>query len=75
MRRGIGGWGSASPAFLLFGIRTSVPGVFEHSPFPGALHGSLWSLPYEVKMYVLALALAVARYNLFLPVIVFVSAS
>jgi peptidoglycan/LPS O-acetylase OafA/YrhL len=61
---------------LLFGIRTSVPGVFEHSPFPGALNGSLWSLPYEVKMYiVLALALAVARYNLLLPVVVFVSAS
>jgi peptidoglycan/LPS O-acetylase OafA/YrhL len=53
-----------------------VPGVFEHSPFPGALNGSLWSLPYEVKMYiVLALGLAVVRYNLLFPVIVFVSAS
>src|SRR5262249_13302395 len=61
---------------LLFGVRTSVPGVFEHSPFPGALNGSLWSLPYEVEMYiVLALGLAVARYNLLFPVIVFVSAS
>jgi peptidoglycan/LPS O-acetylase OafA/YrhL len=61
---------------LLFGVRTSVPGVFEHSPFPGALNGSLWSLPYEVKMYiVLGLGLAVARYNLLFPVIVFVGAS
>jgi peptidoglycan/LPS O-acetylase OafA/YrhL len=61
---------------LLFGVRTSVPGVFEHSPFPGALNGSLWSLPYEVKMYIaLALGLAVARYNSLCPVIVFVSAS
>jgi peptidoglycan/LPS O-acetylase OafA/YrhL len=61
---------------LLFDVRTSVPGVFEQSPFPGALTGSLWSLPYEVKIYiVLAVCLAAARYNLVVPVVVFASAT
>jgi peptidoglycan/LPS O-acetylase OafA/YrhL len=61
---------------LLFGVKTSVPGVFEQSPFPGALNGSLWSLPYEVKMYiVLALGLATARYNLIAPIVLFACAS
>jgi peptidoglycan/LPS O-acetylase OafA/YrhL len=61
---------------LLFGVKTSLPSVFEQSPFPGALNGSLWSLPFEVKMYiVLALGLAAARYNLVAPIVVFGSAA
>jgi peptidoglycan/LPS O-acetylase OafA/YrhL len=61
---------------LFFGVKTGVPGVFEGSPFPEALNGSLWSLPYEVKMYVvLALCLAATRYNLAAPIIVFTGAA
>jgi peptidoglycan/LPS O-acetylase OafA/YrhL len=57
---------------LLFGVRMDVPGIFERNAIPGALNGSLWSLPYEVKMYiVLALCLAAARYNLVAPIVVF----
>jgi peptidoglycan/LPS O-acetylase OafA/YrhL len=57
---------------LFFGIRDGAPGVFEGNAFPDALNGSLWSLPYEVKMYVvLALSLAVARYSLAAPIIAF----
>ena len=57
---------------LFSGVKMGVPGVFESNAFPQALNGSLWTLPYEVKMYVvLAVCLAVARYNLALPVIAF----
>ena len=30
-----------------------LPGTFEHLPFAGAVNGSLWSLPYELRMYML----------------------
>jgi len=58
---------------LFSGVKMGVPGVFESNAFPQALNGSLWTLPYEVKMYVvLAVALAVARYSLALPIIALV---
>lgn len=38
-------------------IRYGLPGVFEHLPYPVAVNGSLWSLPFELDMYA-ALALA-----------------
>jgi peptidoglycan/LPS O-acetylase OafA/YrhL len=60
---------------LFSGVKMGVPGVFESNAFPQALNGSLWTLPYEVKMYVvLALCLAATRYNLALPIIVFAGA-
>lgn len=40
---------------LLFGVRTTLPGVLENVPFAGVLNGSLWTLPYELRLY-LALA-------------------
>jgi peptidoglycan/LPS O-acetylase OafA/YrhL len=61
---------------LFFDVRTGVPGVFESNAFPEALNGSLWTLPYEVKMYVvLVLCLAAMRYNLALPIVVFAGAA
>jgi peptidoglycan/LPS O-acetylase OafA/YrhL len=58
---------------LFSGVKMGVPGVFESNAFPHALNGSLWTLPYEVKMYVvLAVSLGVARYNLALPIIALV---
>lgn len=30
-----------------------LPGVFINNPFPGAVNGSLWTLPYEIRCYVL----------------------
>jgi len=57
---------------LFSGVKMGVPGVFESNTFPRALNGSLWTLPYEVKMYVvLAVCLALVRYNLALPIMVF----
>jgi peptidoglycan/LPS O-acetylase OafA/YrhL len=65
----------AKNSTLLFGVKTGVPGVFEANAYPHELNGSLWTLPYEVKMYVvLALCLAAARYNLAMPIIVFLGA-
>jgi peptidoglycan/LPS O-acetylase OafA/YrhL len=60
---------------LFSGVKMGIPGVFESNAFPEALNGSLWTLPYEVRMYVvLALCLVAARYNLALPLIVFAGA-
>jgi peptidoglycan/LPS O-acetylase OafA/YrhL len=65
----------AKNSTLLFGVGLSTPGVFTNNPFPDALNASLWTLPYEIKMYLsLAFCLAVVRYNLVLPAVVFAGA-
>lgn len=38
---------------LIFGAYFNLPGVFEGTPFPKAVNGSLWSLPIEIRMYIL----------------------
>jgi peptidoglycan/LPS O-acetylase OafA/YrhL len=49
---------------ILFGIRYTLPGVFEANPYPGAMNGSLWTLPAEIKLYIyLALIAFVVRYR------------
>ncbi len=46
----------AKCATLFFGVAYDLPEVFIGNPYPGAVNGSLWTLPYEVYMY-LVLAL------------------
>jgi peptidoglycan/LPS O-acetylase OafA/YrhL len=40
-------------ATLVTGILDRLPGVFESNPYPASINGSLWTMPYEVRMYVL----------------------
>lgn len=41
---------------LLFSMKFNLPGVFEDNPWPG-INGSLWTLFYEVTLYVMVGAL------------------
>jgi peptidoglycan/LPS O-acetylase OafA/YrhL len=36
---------------LILRIQYSIDGVFEHNPFPSAINGSLWTVPYEFFYY------------------------
>ena len=36
---------------LIFGVRDHLPGVFTDLPFKNSVNGSLWTMPYEVRMY------------------------
>ena len=38
---------------LITGIEYNLPGVFSENPYEHAVNGSLWTLPYEIKMYFL----------------------
>jgi peptidoglycan/LPS O-acetylase OafA/YrhL len=38
---------------LLFGIDFFLPGVFQDIPWKGAVNGSLWTLTYEIRMYII----------------------
>lgn len=38
---------------LITGIEYNLPGIFENNPYKQAVNGSLWTLPYEIKMYAL----------------------
>lgn len=41
-----------------------LPGVFESNPLPHAVNGSLWSLPYEVRCYVVLVVMSVLPLSL-----------
>lgn len=40
-------------SLIITGIEYNLPGVFVNNPYPQAVNGSLWTLPYEIKMYFL----------------------
>lgn len=44
---------------LTMQIEFFLPGVFEQNAFPRAVNGSIWSLRYEVRAYLVVLALGV----------------
>jgi peptidoglycan/LPS O-acetylase OafA/YrhL len=39
-----------------FRLQYNLPGVFVSNPYPGAVNGSLWTIPYEVLLYTLPIA-------------------
>lgn len=42
-------------AWLFSGIQWTLPGIFETAPIKSVVNGSLWTLPIELKCYVLVL--------------------
>ncbi|MDB5619261.1 acyltransferase [Tardiphaga sp.] len=42
---------------ILFGLDYQLPGVFEGNSYPRAVNGSLWTLPHEVKLYLVLAAI------------------
>jgi peptidoglycan/LPS O-acetylase OafA/YrhL len=45
---------------LMAPVEHYLPGVFEGNPYPGAVNGSLWTLPYEMLAYGALLLLGLA---------------
>lgn len=50
-------------ATLVTGIKFSLPGVFTDNPYPRSVNGSLWTMSFEVRLYlILVLAWAALRF-------------
>ena len=45
---------------LALNVRFALPGVLATNPVPNVMNGSLWTLPYEVRCYLLVALLALA---------------
>ncbi len=42
----------------LFPLQHDLPGCFTHNPYPNAVNGSLWTIPYEVLCYLVFVLLS-----------------
>ena len=49
---------------LFFGIEHNLPGVFADLPYKDRVNGSLWTLPNEVKMYILLTVVSLILVNI-----------
>jgi peptidoglycan/LPS O-acetylase OafA/YrhL len=38
---------------LVAGVVYQLPGVFDKNPYQYAINGSLWTMPYEIRMYII----------------------
>jgi peptidoglycan/LPS O-acetylase OafA/YrhL len=45
---------------LITGVAYNLPGVFDGNPFKNVVNGSLWSMRYEIRMYVILAFLWIA---------------
>ena len=43
-------------ATLISGVVYTLPGVFENNPYKSAVNGSLWTMPWEIRMYAILAA-------------------
>jgi peptidoglycan/LPS O-acetylase OafA/YrhL len=48
-------------AGLYTGIQKTLPGVYEKNVFPDVVNGSLWTLPIEIRCYLLVLILGLIK--------------
>lgn len=53
----------ANTTLVTTNLRWTLPGVFEDNPFKGAINGSLWTLPYEMKLYGVLLLAGLLTYT------------
>ncbi|RKP46688.1 acyltransferase family protein [Pararobbsia silviterrae] len=44
---------------IVKGLGWLLPGVFEHNPFPAAINAAIWTLPLELKCYLVVLGAGV----------------
>lgn len=49
-------------ATLVTGVVYDLPGVFVANPYKNAVNGSLWTLPYEMQMYAILVAIWAALF-------------
>ncbi len=48
---------------IVFGTFDHLPGAFKTTPFRDAVNGSLWTLPWEIRMYGVLLLLGMLTYS------------
>ena len=46
---------------FLVNLQYPIDGVFENNPYPNAINGSLWTIPYEVACYILLSSIVLIR--------------
>ncbi len=46
---------------FLIDLQYSIEGIFENNPYPKAINGSLWTIPYEVASYLIFSILILVR--------------
>ncbi len=47
-------------ATLITGVAENLPGVFDGNPYGSVVNGSLWTMPYEIRMYAILAVIWVA---------------
>lgn len=57
-------WSYLPNNLSLVNLQYNIRGVFEHNPYPSAINGSLWSIPYEIGFCVLLSVLFFCRKNI-----------
>lgn len=63
-------WDYLLSNMTLYNIQYDLPGVFTNNAYPGAVNGSLWTLPLEVFYYLVVAALGITGLLKWRPVVI-----